>query len=291
MTATALQPYVHNTDTVQLPHKVDCYSHHVETFRTWCETFGHADHLQAVPDYFRALNTSHYKAGTIRMKMSAIKNRLRLMADTAGFDMETSFRFEQMMKRLGSDPDTAPPKIQRAGIGSSKMLSEAEYNLVILRARSRKQQLFARFLWSTGCRVSEMTGALLRNCEDQGAVVSMTITGKGRKERVIRIPSGLYQEIRAEYRGEEYLFETSGGKPYRRGYITEQLRKLTRDAIGRAMGAHSFRHSFASRTIARTGKIAAVSQYLGHASVSTTMNFYVHEELNDADLFGVEAVR
>ena len=106
----------------------------------------------------------------------------------------------------------------------------------------------------------------------------------------MRIPAGLYAEIREHFRGEEYLFETAGGKPYRRGDITEQLRGLTKRATGRALGAHCFRHIFATRTIAKVGteKITAVSAYLGHSSPSTTLKYYVHSELTDADLFGVE---
>lgn len=279
--------YVHLTGTVQLPRRRDCYTAHVETFRTWCATFGHQDELQAVPAYFRALNQSGYKAGTIRMKMSAVKNRLRLMADSASLTMEQSWEFEQTLKRLNNDPETRPPKTQAVAVSSVKVLTEAEYNRVLLMARSVKQQLFARFLWATGCRVSELTGATLRRCTDYGTGVSITIMGKGRKERTVRIPSDLYHDIRDHFRGEEYLFETAGGKPYRRGYITEQLRRLTREATGRALGAHCFRHSFATRMIAQgsSEKITAVSRYLGHSSPSTTLKYYVHSELTDADLF------
>ncbi len=105
-----------------------------------------------------------------------------------------------------------------------------------------------------------------------------------------RVTRELFAEIRAACRGEEYLFETAGGKPYRRSYVSGQIAKITQYAIGRRLSAHKLRHSFATRMVAKTGKIAAVSTYLGHSSVSTTLNLYVHEELGDAELLGAEAV-
>ena len=273
---------------VELTYKQDCYTYHVETFRRWMTETGATDPVACVADYFRDLNQSDYSAGTVRMKRQAVINRLRLMSDAAGLSMEQQFQLDRVMKRLNSDPDTKAPKTASAAIGTSKVCSEGEYAKLIEGCRSRKQQLFIRFFWDTGCRVSELTGAELRNCKRQGAVVEIRVRGKGAKERVVKVTAALYEAIVGEFGGQRYLFETSGGKSYRRSYVSNQVAKITQHVLGRKLSAHKFRHSFATRQIAKSGKIAAVSTYLGHASVSTTMAFYVHEELTDADLFGVE---
>ncbi len=49
--------------------------------------------------------------------------------------------------------------------------------------------------------------------------------------------------------------------------------------LNRDISAHKLRHSFATIKIAKTGKIKAVSEYLGHSSTSITLDMYVHEEL------------
>ena len=85
-----------------------------------------------------------------------------------------------------------------------------------------------------------------------------------------------------------YLFETSGGRPFSRIYVSERVHKLAREVLGRRLGAHSLRHSFATRQIRRTGKIEGVSAYLGHSSPSITMAFYCHERLEDDELFDPE---
>jgi integrase len=37
--------------------------------------------------------------------------------------------------------------------------------------------------------------------------------------------------------------------------------------------------------IAKTGKVQAVSEYLGHTDPSTTLRYYTHEALTDEELF------
>jgi hypothetical protein len=60
--------------------------------------------------------------------------------------------------------------------------------------------------------------------------------------------------------------------------------RASKRSIGRMMGAPVLRHSFATSTIERTGKVQGVSEYLGHADPATTLRYYVHEDLNDSDL-------
>ncbi len=38
--------------------------------------------------------------------------------------------------------------------------------------------------------------------------------------------------------------------------------------------------------IGKTGKLKAVSEYLGHFSTAITMDVYLHENLTSSDLFG-----
>ncbi|OED36226.1 hypothetical protein AB834_03130 [PVC group bacterium (ex Bugula neritina AB1)] len=71
-----------------------------------------------------------------------------------------------------------------------------------------------------------------------------------------------------------YLFETKTGKQQYRKY--PHLKKVT---------PHTFRHSFATSKIAKTGKIKAVRQYLGHSSSSVTLDMYTHQELSTTELF------
>lgn len=289
MTTTIACVQNYTTDT--LLGKQDCYQYHVRTFVRWLEDNERTFELEAVADYFRALNDSQYSAGTIRMKRQAVKNRLVTLADSRGLNADEAYRLERALKALDRDPETKAPQLATTRIGGSKTLSDAEYDTVLKKARSRRQTLFMRFLWDTGCRVSELTGALLRNCKREGKIVYIRIMGKGRKERQVMVSASLYDAIRSEFRGEVYLFETAGGKQYQRSYVSNQIGKITKHAIGRRMSAHKLRHSFASRIYDRfPSQLSSLSEYLGHASVSTTVNMYVHSELTASQLLGPEVL-
>jgi len=66
---------------------------------------------------------------------------------------------------------------------------------------------FVRFLYATGCRVSEMVGIRLTDCQANGEV-TIEVTGKGNKARRVRIPEEFYQELRITFGGSTWLFET-----------------------------------------------------------------------------------
>ncbi len=107
--------------------------------------------------------------------------------------------------------------------------------------------------------------------EEAGGIALIRITGKGNKEREVRIARRLHEELRDEYTGSVYLFETRGGRPLRREYVTHELRRVAIRAIERHTFAHALRHSFASETIRQTGKVEGTRRYLGHSDPATTV--------------------
>ena len=273
-------------DPVTLPNPQDAYTKHYDVFSQWAADHNYHSEINAIPEYFSYLKKSDYAANTIIIKRQAVLSRLRLYMSNRGLTMEQHFQLERLIKRVNRSPETAPPKMQRAGVDTSRILTRWEYEKCLQCAGSKRQALFLQYLWITGARVSELTGALIKNCDRRGDLVYITIRGKGDKQRTLKIPGTLYDEIRNTFPSEQFLFETAGGKPYQREYVSTQISKITHRAIGRRLSAHSLRHSWATRKIQETGKIKAVSQYLGHSSVSTTMDLYVHETMTDDELLG-----
>jgi integrase len=108
--------------------------------------------------------------------------------------------------------------------------------------------------------------------------------GKGSKERIIKISLELYQAIRQEYKGKKYLFETRNGNPMNDRNFDKEIRRLGKKVLQRPVSAHMLRHTFCTMMIEKTGKIQAVSTYVGHASVSTTLSLYCHQSLSDEEL-------
>jgi len=132
-----------------------------------------------------------------------------------------------------------------------------------------------------------MIGIRLSDCKVNGGV-TIEVIGKGGKARKVRIPRKLYDEIRTTFDGKKWLFETENGSPYDRSYISHMIERQSKRAIGRMVGTHALRHSAATALISKTNKVQAVSEYLGHSDPATTLRFYVHESLTDADLGSLE---
>jgi integrase/recombinase XerD len=261
----------------------DCYGYHVKDFFTFAEDHGGVS-FETVKAYFIELNTKAYANGTKRLMRQAVKARLRAALDSQ-MDFNAAAQFREALAKL--DRQVKAPKTQQAPIGQDKVITRDQFDRLVA-AASCRDELVLRFLWATGCRVSELTGILLARCTVKDATVYIPVIGKGNKERTVRIRLSLFDAIRAEFKGSTYLFETASGRPLSRIYISERIRKLSRKVLKRTLGAHSLRHAFATRQIRRTGKIQAVSAYLGHSTPAITMSFYVHESLDDADLFDPE---
>ena len=279
----------------------DGYSQHVKHFVKWCRAQDLEVCEDTVHDYFVYLNTEAgyvkkgawvpYTAGTIRIKRSVIKKRIRQLLKDAPLDDQ--IRLDRVLSELDHFGETAAPKINSIAVTKDMIISPLEVEQILAKA-TKRISLMIKFLLATGCRVAELTGARVGRCEKQGRFVNILVKGKGSKDRTVKIRTELYDQIRDTYRGEEFLFETEGcyfkGKwhgpqQYDKIYITTQISKLGRKVLNRKISAHCLRHTFATRMIERfPSKIDAISKYLGHSSVSITLDLYCHTQLSDDDL-------
>lgn len=264
----------------------DSYRYAIKPFADYLN--GGAVTSDAIRDYFRELNTTDLNASTIRVRRQAVKDRVRRRFEHAS--QEERDQIEAAFRAMDRDPDTKCPKAGSvSGVGRGDIMSPQEFATTMAKCRSQKQRLFISFLFNTGARVSEMCGVTLSDCKADGATVRVRLKGKGNKnasykERYVAITHELYREIRAEFAGEKYLFETGGGKPYSRSYVSNQIAKVTENAIQKRLSAHKLRHSYATREIKRTGRISAVSRQLGHSDISITVKYYDHDTLTSDDI-------
>lgn len=138
-------------------------------------------------------------------------------------------------------------------------------------------------LYGAGLRLSE---ALSLNIGDlaktpPGETSSLTITGKGCKQRIVPILPAVHQAI------DEYVeagsFAGDRGGPLFRGVrgarlnprLVQLLLQQLREKLGLPETAtpHALRHSFATHILAKGGDLRAIQELLGHASLSTTQRY------------------
>ena len=150
-----------------------------------------------------------------------------------------------------------------------------------------RDRLILEILYSTGCRVSELTAIELANLAPKDG--SLRVLGKGGKERLVFLGPQA-RELLREYllrrkamlgqipgsRDERaLLLNRRGGRLTPRG-VQELLKKVVREAaLHKPVSPHTFRHSFATHILNRGADIRVVQELLGHASLSTTQ-VYTH---------------
>lgn len=224
--------------------------------------------------------TKKYTPAAIANKRSGIKKRVKQLFKDA--DMNTKMLLNFTLKEI----DTEIKKTTALKSITEKCLNKEEYENLLNKCRSDRQRCFIMFLFETGCRINELTGAELVNCitAPESGKVFIKVTGKGDKQRVVKIDKDLFDYITSTFNGKKYLIETSSFKRYDNGYISKQIHKLGL-LIGKNISAHCLRHSAATELIKKfPGQIKAVSLYLGHSSISTTLDFYYRAELTDDEL-------
>lgn len=142
----------------------------------------------------------------------------------------------------------------------------------------RDAALFA-LLYGCGLRLSE---ALNMNIGDIPAGEEMTITGKGRKQRIVPVlpfVKDLIKDYLATYpirpiADKMPLFIGKGKGRLNPGVVQRQMRRL-RGYLGLPESAtpHSLRHSFATHLLSAGGDLRTIQELLGHASLSTTQRY------------------
>jgi len=287
---TALQKYIpmfHVKDYSLIGAIQDNYTGHVRDFTKWLSNNQLVKFEDSVTEYFRQLNQNKdYSANTIRIKRQSVKKRLEQMTMNKSLDEKT--KVYTFLKDLDKQPDTRAPKINSVEVSRDMYLRPDEVRELINKCRTARQKLFIRFLFATGSRVAEMCSIKLLDCKTSESIVKIRIMGKGRKERFLRISSQLFKDIKKEFKGKEFLFETSGGVKTLTVYASGEVRKIGK-LIKKKISAHTMRHSWAMAMIDRyPSKLDAISKYLGHSNPSITLAMYCHNQMEDEELLSME---
>jgi integrase/recombinase XerC len=133
-------------------------------------------------------------------------------------------------------------------------------------------------LYGTGLRISE---ALSLKRGDAPLGETLTIVGKGRKERAVPVLAAVREAIEAYVKLCPFAQAKSAALfVSRRGNAmsareAQALMQHLRGRLGLSPSAtpHALRHSFATHLLRNGGDLRAVQELLGHASLSTTQKY------------------
>lgn len=149
-----------------------------------------------------------------------------------------------------------------------------------------RDRAILELMYSGGLRVSELTSLKLEDiAADFG---SAKVLGKGWKERMVFINKTAKQRLLAYLQDsrplypnrveKNILFLTSRGNGMNRYGVLELFQKYTERCIGRKIGTHAMRHSFATHLYENGMELETIQELLGHEHISTTQ-IYTHVSL------------
>lgn len=141
-----------------------------------------------------------------------------------------------------------------------------------------RDKAILEFLYSSGLRVSELTGLNFLNMDIASGMVR--VLGKGGKERIVPVGSKAlealdsYLKVRGIPKDGEALFLNNSGVRIDRHAVARILQQYVRDiAAFKQISPHVLRHTFATHLLEGGADLRAIQELLGHASLSTTQKY------------------
>ena len=259
---------------------VDAYMHDVALLSGFIEqsysgvalTDINLNHLQA---FLQFINEMEFAAGSQARVISGIK---------------AFFRYLLLEEIIKQDPTELlrAPKLPRK-LPEFLTIEEIDQLLEAIdhsTPEGQRNRAMIETLYSSGLRVSELTGLLLSNLYlDIGFI---RVVGKGNKERLVPVGSSAVSQIelykdhvrpflkRIKPGQEDILFLNRRGSGLSRVMVFNILKDLAvKASIKKNIHPHVLRHSFATHLVTAGADLRAVQEMLGHASITTT-EIYTH---------------
>jgi|SaaInlStandDraft_1057018.scaffolds.fasta_scaffold17549_2 integrase len=242
-----------------------------------------------IQDFFQALVNGNPppSPATLNSKKYALK---KLLLNQLGFQNSPMARvaLDQHFQTLR--PHRLDPRVHEG-----EYLSEREISCLVRACYDGKERqirlgVIIQALFETGCRISELLGIRLSDCEPRDNHVVIRILGKGNKERQVYLKIKTQSMARTFFQGKTWLFESERGTPIFRNNIFRSIqRESQRAGLDGSIHPHTFRHSCAMHLLKiRRLNPKAVSEYLGHSDVSITLKTYIHEMPGASDVLDID---
>ncbi|HDQ14792.1 MAG TPA: tyrosine recombinase XerC [Sediminispirochaeta sp.] len=227
-----------------------------------------------VRGFLGELRRSGLSDASMRRVLSAVKGFFRYAVK---FELVSYSPFESIK---GKKKNSRLPEV----------LSELEIRRVLenpdLSYQGLRDRAILELLYSTGCRVSELTALNLRDINRNKK--SIRVRGKGGKERYVFVGEpaaealSTYLPLRERHvQGRNpdarlALFLNMRGERLSPRGVSLIVEKHVRESgIDKKVSPHTFRHSFATHLLNNGAEIRLVQEMLGHAGISTTQ-IYTH---------------
>jgi len=226
--------------------------------------------LRTIRGFLGALSTQGLKTSTLGRKLAALRSFFRFLNREGLLQGNPARPIPSPAK-----PKTLPPVLT---VDEASRLLETPGGPPRSPLRDRA---LLELLYSSGLRVSELTGLNLEDLDLPGG--SVRVLGKGRKERIVPVGSKAVEAVRAylaqERRGDDaggaaiFLNVRDGGRLTSRSVHRLLGARALRQGWQKRISPHALRHSFATHLLGGGADLRAIQEMLGHRSLSTTTRY------------------
>jgi len=151
-------------------------------------------------------------------------------------------------------------------------------------APGRRDRAMIELFYSSGIRLSELTGLNLSDLHFQEGLIK--VRGKGRKERIVPVGGPARGAVEAYLLKRQSLWKegteddrqalflsTRGKRMNPRGVARVVERTVLQSGVGRKISPHALRHTFATHLLDAGADLRSIQEMLGHKSLSTTQKY------------------
>ncbi len=254
------------------PHTVEAYQSDLQQFAAFLSreisaslTIDAITHLH-IRRYLAFLHKGHAKS-SIGRKLASIRSLFRFLIRRGEIATNPA--------ELVSTPKKEKKLPFHLNIDEITTLVEAPQGVGILSLRDRA---ILETLYSSGLRVSELTGLDIGRCDLEAG--GLRVMGKGGKERIVPLGRVAAEALR------EYLLSRSSLHPDAPLVVNSRGGRLTRRSVARIVdrymrhlvtmkkaSPHTLRHTFATHLLEGGADLRSIQEMLGHASLSTTQKY------------------
>lgn len=206
--------------------------------------------------------------------------------------VKSLFKFAQKKLLIAKNPASGVPTPKREKkLPSVLQVSEVADTINSFdttQTEGIRNRAITELLYSSGLRASELLGLNLQDFD--GVQRTVRVLGKGGKERIVPVGKIALEAIHRwlSVRAEYAIHTQQGGNDVQAMFLTKKGKRLNLSGVYKIVhtamlttteapqkSPHVLRHSFATHLLDNGADIYAVSQMLGHASLSTTQ-VYTH---------------
>ncbi len=221
---------------------------------------------QQVKSWLANLMEQNVQPSSIKRKLSAVKTYYRFLKETT--DLTTN-------PAEGINAPKPPKRLVKYA-EESDMITLLDHIDWGEDEKGLRNRLIVEMLYGTGLRLSELISLKVGDIGKD----SITVIGKGKKDRAIPLNNTLNQRI-AQYfhllkgyrqlKQDEFLFLTDKGKPIYPMYVYRVVNKALSGVTSlSSKSPHKLRHAFATHLLNKGADLNAIKTLLGHSGLAAT---------------------